>query len=227
MTLRPEDLIAAIRYLLLLRADAPLRRDRRHRPPGQPPPADHRRAGLGRAPQGVPQAPPHGAGADEPQGCGGHDAPQPGQSQEHLGGDRVFLRPRRAVAGGRPDQPAVDAHARAAVVGLGSRRVEPQAGRLRGPRRAHFALRPHLPHRDPRRHEHRPDLQPGDLRRGGRVRFPGHALPGGQEGQADRRHQVAAGGRGVTRPTWRRPIRPSRTTRSWARTSSPAIAATS
>ena len=73
----------------------------------------------------------------------------PGQSQEHLGGDRILLRPRRALAGGRPDQPAVDAHARAAALGLGPRRLEPQAGGLRGPRRAHLALRPHLPHRNP------------------------------------------------------------------------------
>ena len=38
---------------------------------------------------------------------GGHDAAHPDQSQEHLGGDRVLLRPRRAVAGRRPDEPAV------------------------------------------------------------------------------------------------------------------------
>ena len=41
---------------------------------------------------------------------------------------------------------------------LGPGRPEPQAGRLRGPRRAHLALRPHLPDRDARRHQHRPDL---------------------------------------------------------------------
>ncbi len=44
-------------------------------------------------------------------------------------------------------------------------RPEPQARRLRGARRAHLALWPHLPDRDARRHEHRPDLQPVDLRR--------------------------------------------------------------
>ena len=73
---------------------------------------------------------------------------QPGQSQEHFGGDRILLRPRRTVAGRRSDQPALDAHARAAALGLGPRRFEPQAGRLRSPRRAHLALRPHLPDRD-------------------------------------------------------------------------------
>ena len=82
------------------------RGNRRHRPPRQPPPADHRRAGRRRAPQGFPQAPPHRAGADEPEGHRGHDAAEPGESQEHFGGDRVFLRPRRVVAGGRPDQSA-------------------------------------------------------------------------------------------------------------------------
>ena len=82
----------------------------------------------------------------------------PDQPQEHLGGDRVLLRPRRAVAGRRPDQPAVAAHARAAAVGPRAGRPEPQAGRLRSARRAHLALRPHLPDRDAGRHEHRPDL---------------------------------------------------------------------
>ena len=124
------------------------RGNRRHRPPRQPPLADHRRTGQRRAPQGFPQAPPHRAGADEPEGHRGHDAAEPGEPQEHLGGDRVFLRPRRVVAGGRPDQPLVDAHARAAALGLGARRFEPQAGRLRSPRRAHFALRADLPDRD-------------------------------------------------------------------------------
>ena len=41
---------------------------------------------------------------------------------------------------------------------LGPGRLEPQAGRLRSARRAHLALRPHLPDRDAGRHEHRPDL---------------------------------------------------------------------
>ena len=109
------------------------RGDRRHRPLGQPSLADHRRVGQRRAAQGFPQAAPHGAGADEPEGHRRHDAAEPGEPQEHLGGDRILLRPRRALAGGRPDQPLVDAHARAAAVGLGTWRLEPQAGRLRGP----------------------------------------------------------------------------------------------
>ena len=44
--------------------------------------------------------------------------------------DRVLLRPQRTVAGGRPDQSAVAAHARAASVGPWTRRFEPQAGGL-------------------------------------------------------------------------------------------------
>ena len=193
MTLRADDLIAAIHYLVAAARERSRGGNRRHRPPGQPPLADDRRAGLRRAAQGLPQAPPHRAGADEPQGRRGHDAAQPGQSQEHFRGHRILLRPRRALAGGRPDQPAVDAHPRAAAFGLGPGRFEPQAGGLRSPRRAHFPLRPHLPHRDPGRHEHRPDLQPGHLRRRRRVRLPGHALPEGQARQADRRDRVAAG----------------------------------
>jgi DNA-directed RNA polymerase subunit beta len=72
MTLRPEDLIASIATCCCW----PRGRgggDRRHRPPGQPPPAHDRRIGQRRAAQGLPQAAPHGAGADEPQGRGRHD----------------------------------------------------------------------------------------------------------------------------------------------------------
>ena len=80
-------------------------------------------------------------------------------------GHRVLLRPRRAEPGGGPDQPAVAVDARAPAVGPRAGRPEPQACRLRRARRAHLALRPHLPDRDARRHEHRPDLAPVDLRR--------------------------------------------------------------
>ena len=131
------------------------------------------------------------------------------QSQEHLGGDRVLLRPRRAVAGRRPDQPAVAAHARAAAVGPGPGRLEPQAGRLRSPRRAHLALRPDLPDRDAGRHQHRSDLSPGDLRRRRRVRLPDHAVPQGQARQADRRRSSGCGPTRRARPTWPRPTRRS------------------
>ena len=65
MTLRCEDVVNTLKYIVL----AARRRGRggRHRPPGQPPPADHRRTGHRRAAQGLPEAPPHRPGADEPQ----------------------------------------------------------------------------------------------------------------------------------------------------------------
>ncbi len=138
---------------------------RRHRPPGQPPAPDDRRAGRRRAPQGVPQAPPDRPGADEPQGRRGHDAAVADQPQEHQRGDRVLLRPGRAVAGRRPDQPAGAADPRAPALGAGPGRPEPEARRVRGPRRAHLALRPDLPDRDPRGDQHRPDQLAGHLRR--------------------------------------------------------------
>ena len=70
--------------------------------------------------------------------------------------------------------------------------------------------------------------QPGDLRRRRRVRLPGHAVPQGQERQAHRRGRVAAGRRGERKPTSPRPTRRSKTTAdSRATRSSPAIAATS
>ena len=66
---------------------------------------------------------------------------------------------------------------------LGPGRAQPQASRLRGPRRAHLALRPHLPDRDPGRDQHRADQLAGHLRRGRRVRLPDHALPQDQARQ--------------------------------------------
>ncbi len=97
MTLRAIDYLNAIRYILNLR-DRRARPRRRHRPPGQPPAAHHRRTGRRRAAQGLPQAAPHRPGTHVDPRSAGHDAAVAHQSQEHLGGHRVFLRPRRAVA---------------------------------------------------------------------------------------------------------------------------------
>ena len=121
---------------------------------------------------------------------------QPDQPQEHQRGDRVLLRPRRAVAGRRPDQPPGPAHPRAPALGARAGRFEPEAGGLRGPRRPHLALRPDLPDRDPRRDEHRPDQLAGDLRRGRRVRLPRHPLPRDQGRAPDREGRLDAGRRG-------------------------------
>jgi DNA-directed RNA polymerase subunit beta len=159
MTLRPEDLIAAIKYLLKLRSRA--RRaeiddidhlgNRRLRTIDELA-SDELRKGFLKLRRTVQER----MSLKDVEDMTPRSADQP---QEHLGGDRVLLRPRRAVAGGRPDQSAVAADARAAAVGPGPGRFEPQAGRLRSARRAHLALRPHLPDRDAGRHEHRPDLQ--------------------------------------------------------------------
>ena len=181
---------------------------RRHRPPGQPPPADDRRARRRRASEGLPQAPPDRPGADEPQGRRGPRPAEPDQPQEHQRGDRVLLRPRRALAGRRPDQPAGPAHPRAPALGARPGRAEPEAGRLRGPRRPHLALRPDLPDRDPRGDEHRPDLLARHLRRRRRVGLPRHPVPRDQARPPDRQGQVDAGrrgGRGLPRPG-RRPV---------------------
>ena len=67
MTLRADDLINAIKYLLRP-APATRRPRRRHRSPGQSPSAHDRRTGLRRTAQGLLEAPPHRAGAHEPQG---------------------------------------------------------------------------------------------------------------------------------------------------------------
>ena len=106
MTLRPDDLIAAIRYLVQLRNGEPDAEiddidhlgNRRLRTIDELA-ADELRKGFL-------EAAANGPGADEPERPRGHDAAKPGQSEEHFGGHRVFLRPRRAFAGGRPDQPA-------------------------------------------------------------------------------------------------------------------------
>ena len=135
----------------------------------------------------------------------------PDQPQEHQRGDRVLLRPRRAVAGRRPDQPAGPAHPRAPALGARAGRPEPEAGRVRGPRRPHLALRPDLPDRDPRGDEHRPDQLAGHLRRRRRVRLPRHPLPRDQARQPDRARSSGCGPTRRARPTSPRPT-PRRTT---------------
>ena len=63
---------------------------------------------------------------------------------------------------------------------------------LRGPRRAHLALRPDLPDRDPRGDQHRPDQLAGHLRRRRRVRLPRHPLPRDQARPAHREGRLDA-----------------------------------
>ena len=79
---------------------------------------------------------------------------------------------------------------------LGPGGLEPQARRLRGPRRAYLALRPNLPDRDARGNQYRPDQLAGHLRRRRRVRLLDHAVPQDQERQGDRHGRLDAGRRG-------------------------------
>ena len=70
-------------------------------------------------------------------------------------------------------------HAQAATFGPGAWRSDPRAGRVRGARRAHHALRPYLPHRDAGRSEHRPHRVAVHLRPRERVRLHRDPVPQG------------------------------------------------
>ena len=113
MTLDPEDYVNAIRYILNLRAnkghidDIDHLGNRRLRTIDELA-SDELRKGFLKL-----QA--DGPGAHEPEGRRGHDSAVADQPQEHQRGDRVLLRPRRAFAGCRPDQPAGPVDARAAA----------------------------------------------------------------------------------------------------------------
>ncbi len=85
------------------------------------------------------------------------DAARPDQQQADFGFDPRVLRVLAAVPVHGPDQPAVGDHAQAACVGIGTRRPDARARRLRGARRASDALWPRVPDRDAGRSEHRPD----------------------------------------------------------------------
>ena len=155
------------------------RRGRRHRPPGQPPPADDRRAGLRRAAQGLPsrrRTVQERMSLKESEDMTPQTWSTPRASPRPSSTSSAAASCRRWST--RPTR------CRCSRTSGGCRRWAPgglnrkRAG-LRSPRRAHLALRPHLPDRDAGRHEHRSDLEPGDLRRAGRVRLPGHALSQG------------------------------------------------
>ena len=105
--------------------------------------------------------------------------------------------------------PARPVDPRTAAVGPRAGRLESQAGRVRSARRSHLALRPHLPDRDARRHEHRPDFVAVDLCPGRRLRLPDHPVPRGPQEEAHRQGDLAAGRRGIDGPpgAGRRPDR--------------------
>ena len=142
--LHPQDFYEVIGYLLKLRKNTGERR--RHRSPRQPPRPFGRRA----AREPVPHRPgPHGArdqGKDVGlPGNGDGDAARPDQREAGDGRDSRVLRVVAAVAVHGPDQPAVGSHAQAPSVGPRARRSVARARRIRSPRRAPDALRPHLP----------------------------------------------------------------------------------
>ena len=146
-TLDPEDFRATIKYLLKLRKRH--RRGGRYRSPRQPPRA--RRGRTARKP--VPHRPgAHGARHQRkdvglPGNVDGHAA-RPGERQAGHGGHPRILRIQPALAVHGSDQSALGDHPQAPSFGARTRRSVPRARRLRSPRRAPHALRPHLPHRD-------------------------------------------------------------------------------
>ena len=171
-------------------------RDRRHRPPRQPPGA------LGRRADGepVPRGPaPHGArhqGADVVGRDRQRDAAEPDQREARGGRGARVLRLLAAVAVHGPDQPALGGDAQAPPLGPRAGRPDPRAGRLRGARRAPDPLRPDVPDRDAGRPEHRPHQLARDLCAGEQVRLHRDALPQGGERPRHRRRAVHVGDRG-------------------------------
>ena len=85
-----------------------------------------------------------------------------------------------------PDQLARRAHPPPPPVGAGRRRADARARADRGARRAPDPLRAHVPDRDPRGSEHRPDRLAVLVRRGLRVRVRDDALPRRQGRRRDR-----------------------------------------
>ncbi len=172
------------------------RRDRRHRPPRQPP-----RAFRGRA-RGEPV--PLGPGARRARGARAPlagrerepDAARPDQREAGIGGDQGVLRLAPAVAVHGPDQPALRDHAQAPHLRAGPGRPHARARRLRGARRAPDPLRPRLPDRDPGRPEHRPHQLAGALRAHQRLRLHRDAVSPREGRQGHQGHRVPVGDRG-------------------------------
>ena len=133
------------------------RRDRRHRPPRQPPRALGGRAGGEPVPRRTGARGTRGEGKAVPGGIGKPDAARPDQRQADLGRDQGVLRLEPAVAVHGPDQPAVRDHPQAAGLGAWAGRPHARTSGIRSARRASDALRPGVPDRDAGRAEHRPD----------------------------------------------------------------------
>ena len=120
--------------------------------------------GLRRNAQGLPQAAPHRARADEPEGRRGHDAPQLINPKSVAAAIEYFFgRGELSQVVDQTNPLSMLTHERR-LSALGPGGLNRKASRFRSARRAHFALWSHLPDRNAGRHEHRLDLQPGDLR---------------------------------------------------------------
>ncbi len=96
---------------------------------------------------------------------------------------------------------------------LGPGGLSPRARRIRSARRAPHALRPHLPHRNAGRSEHRADFVAFLLCAHQRVRLHREPVPQGDQGRGDRRsqdpesrrHRLQSRRHRAARRRWRRP----------------------
>ena len=178
------------------RAAQRARRDRRHRPPRQPPRALGGRAGGEPVPRRTGARRARGEGAAVAGGIRKPDAARPDQRQADLGRDQGVLRLEPAVAVHGPDQSAVRDHPQAPRLGARTGRPDPRTRGLRSARRASDALRPRVPDRDAGRPEHRPDQLARAVRAHQQVRLPRDAVPQGEGQQGDQRDQLPVGHRG-------------------------------
>ena len=147
-TLTDEDITKTMQYIVALHAgeEGVTTDDIDHF--GQPP---HPHGGRAH-PEPVPHRPvahgARGARAHEHAGARRDHAAVPGEHPPHRGGHQGVLRKFAAVPVHGPDEPRRRHHAQAPPFGPGPGRPVPRARRLRGARRAHLPLRPHVPHRD-------------------------------------------------------------------------------
>ena len=164
---------------------------RRVRALRQPPSAHRRRADPGSVPdRPVPDGArrpraPHDRGRRHDHPPDDHQHPARGRGAEGV----LRLLPAVPVHG--PDQLAGRADPPATAVGAGRRRPDPRARSHRGARRAPDPLRAHVPDRDARRAEHRPDRLALLLRDRVRARLRPDAVPGRRGGRRDGQDHLA------------------------------------
>jgi hypothetical protein len=150
-------LLPTLKYLVALQAGEDGRLRGRHRPPRQPAHPHGGRAGRRPDPRRARAHGPWRARADAARQPGRRHPAEAGQQPADRRRAARVLRAQPAVAVQGPGQPALRAAPQAPHLGPRAGRPHPRARRLRRPRRAPHALRPHLPDRDPRGRQHRPD----------------------------------------------------------------------